>query len=104
MAKIASDFDKPDGLTVVPPEKMDEFLVSLPIEKLWGIGNVTQKTLAQLGVRTVGELRGIPVSVLETKLGKHGRHLHQLSCGIDERDVEPEREVKSIGHEETLFR
>ena len=102
VAKIASDLQKPDGLTVVPPEKVQDFLATLAIEKLWGIGAVTQKTLSQLDVHTVGDLSRIPVSVLEAKLGKHGRQLHQLSLGIDEREIEPDREVKSIGHEETF--
>jgi DNA polymerase-4 len=102
IAKIASDFHKPDGLTVVTPDRVEEFLTDLPIDKLWGIGKVTEKTLAQLGVRTVGDLRRIPPEVLEAKLGKHGVHLHLLSCGIDDREVIPERDVKSIGHEETF--
>ena len=101
IAKIASDLNKPDGLTVVLPEQVKEFLEPLPIDKLWGVGKTTQKALALLNVRTVGDLSRIPLEVLEAKFGKHGTHLHLLSIGIDEREVETEREVKSIGHEET---
>jgi len=101
IAKIASDLNKPDGLTIVLPEQVHEFLESLPIEKLWGVGKTTQKALALLNVRTIGDLSRIPLEVLEAKFGKHGTHLHLLSMGIDDREVETEREVKSIGHEET---
>ncbi|NIS59585.1 MAG: DNA polymerase IV, partial [Proteobacteria bacterium] len=102
VAKIASDLRKPDGLTVVPEEKVKEFLEPLPIEKLWGVGKVTQEALALLSVRTIGDLSRLPLEVLESNFGKHGTHLHLLSQGIDERDVEVSQEVKSIGHEETF--
>jgi len=101
IAKIASDLNKPDGLTVVPPEKVKEFLEPLPIEKLWGVGRETQKTLSLLGVGTIGELSRLPLEILEAKFGKHGAELHLLSRGIDESEVQPEREVKSISREET---
>jgi DNA polymerase-4 len=101
IAKIASDLNKPDGLIVVPPEQVEAFLEPLPIEKLWGVGKTTQKALTLLNVHTVGDLSRIPLEVLEAKFGKHGKHLHLLSMGIDEREVETEREVKSVGHEET---
>jgi len=101
VAKIASDLNKPDGLTVVPPEKVREFLEPLPIEKLWGVGKATQKALTLLNVRTIRDLSRLPLEVLKAKFGKHGKHLHLLSIGIDEREVETEREVKSIGREET---
>ncbi len=101
IAKIASDLNKPDGLTVVPPEKVKEFLEPLPIEKLWGVGRETQKTLSLLGVGTIGELSRLPLEILKAKFGKHGAELHLLSRGIDESEVQPEREVKSISREET---
>ena len=102
VAKIASDLQKPDGLTVVPEEKVKAFLESLPIDKLWGVGKVTQEALALLSVRTVGDLSRLPLEVLERKFGKHGTHLHLLSQGIDDREVEVSQDVKSIGHEETF--
>jgi DNA polymerase-4 len=102
VAKIASDLQKPDGLTVVPEEKVKAFLEPLPIDKLWGVGKVTQEALALLGVRTIGDLSRLPLEVLEGNFGKHGTHLHLLSQGVDDRSVEVSQEVKSIGHEETF--
>ncbi len=101
VAKIASDMDKPDGLTVVPPDKVWEFLDPLPIEKMWGVGKVTQEGLSHLSIHTFKDLRQVPVEVLGKKFGKHGIHMHQLSMGIDERDVVTLHDVKSIGHEDT---
>ena len=104
VAKIASDIDKPDGLTVVPPNRVREFLDPLPVKKMWGVGKITQQALARLNVKTFKDLRQIPVEILEKNFGKYGTAMHLLSMGIDERDVEPEREVKSIGHEQTFMK
>jgi DNA polymerase-4 len=101
VAKIASDMEKPDGLTVVPADKVREFLDPLPIKKMWGVGKVTLAALSGLSVHTFKDLRQVPVEVLEKKFGKHGSHMHQLSMGIDERDVVSFHDVKSIGHEDT---
>ena len=103
VAKIASDIDKPDGLTVVPPEKVREFLDPLPIGKMWGVGKVTQKTLAQLNIHTFRDLSRVPVEILEKKFGKYGPRMHELSMGIDDRDVVTYQEAKSIGNEETFY-
>jgi DNA polymerase-4 len=103
LAKIASDIHKPDGLTVVPVDAVTAFLAPLPIEKLWGVGKTTQKSLDALGIRTVGELSRLPVEVLSKQFGQHGRQLFLLARGIDDRDVEPARRAKSIGHERTFF-
>jgi DNA polymerase-4 len=102
VAKIASDMDKPDGLTVVPPDSVRQFLDPLPIEKMWGVGRVTQEALTQLNIRTFKDLRQMSVEILEQKFGKHGLKMHFLAMGIDERDVIPEHDAKSIGHEETF--
>ena len=102
VAKIASDMDKPDGLTVVPSDQVREFLDPLPIKKMWGVGKVTQEALARLNVRTFEDLSRVPVKVLERRFGKHGLKMHQLSMGIDEREVIPEHDAKSIGHEQTF--
>ncbi len=102
VAKIASDLEKPDGLTVVPADKVREFLDPLPIKKMWGVGKVTQQALSRLSIQTFKDLRQVPVAVLQKKFGKHGSHMHQLSMGIDDRDVVTEHEIKSIGHEETF--
>ena len=101
IAKIASDIQKPDGLTIVPDGKVEEFLGPLSIEKLWGVGEATRKTLVHLGVKTIGDLGRISRELLDKKLGKHGVHLYLLARGVDEREVETERQIKSIGHEET---
>ncbi len=100
-AKIASDLNKPDGLTVVPRGREREFLAPLPAGRLWGVGKVTRAALESLGVRTIGELSRLPKETLSRKFGKSGLHLHELSLGIDDREVETEREAKSIGREDT---
>ena len=101
VAKIASDMEKPDGLTVVSADKVREFLDPLPIKKMWGVGKVTHEALSRLSIHTFKDLRQVPVGVLEKKFGKHGIHMHQLSMGVDERDVVTLHDVKSIGHEDT---
>jgi DNA polymerase-4 len=102
VAKIASDIDKPDGLTVVHPDGVRDFLDPLPVKKMWGVGKVTQLLLSRLNIQTFRDLRQTPVKVLEKKFGKHGVKIHLLAMGIDERDVIPEHDVKSIGHEQTF--
>jgi len=104
VAKIASDMDKPDGLTVVRSDRVRDFLNPLPVNKMWGIGKKTTAALFRLNIHTFEDLSRMPVEVLEQKFGKHGVKMHQLSMGIDERDVEPEHDVKSISHEETFAR
>jgi len=101
IAKIASDLHKPDGLTVVARGGVEAFLEPLPVEKLWGVGQVTHRRLLLLGVKTIGDLSRVPPAVLESTFGKQGLHMHLLSRGIDDRDVEPEHDTKSIGSEET---
>lgn len=103
VAKIASDIDKPDGLTVVHPEGVGDFLDPLPVKKMWGVGKKTKLLLSRLNIHTFRDLRQTPVKVLEEKFGKHGVKIHQLAMGIDERDVIPEHDVKSIGHEQTFL-
>ena len=102
VAKIASDIDKPDGLTVVHPDGVRDFLDPLPTNKMWGVGKKTQLSLSHLNIHTFRELRQTPVKVLEKKIGKHGVKIHLLAMGIDERDVIPDHGVKSIGHEQTF--
>jgi DNA polymerase-4 len=102
VAKIASDLDKPDGLTVAAPEKVGAFLDPLPIDKMWGVGKQTQERLHRLGIQTIGDLARFPAGVLKKRFGKHGTKMHQLALGIDDRDVVPWSEAKSVGHEETF--
>lgn len=101
VAKVASDMEKPDGLTVVPPDQVREFLDPLPIKKMWGAGKVTQKALARLSIHSFKDLRQASVELLEKEFGKHGSHMHQLALGIDQRDVVTLHDIKSIGHEDT---
>ena len=102
VAKIASDMDKPDGLTVVPPDRVREFLDPLPIRRMWGVGKVTQEALARLNIHTFKDLCQMPQEVLERHFGKHGTKMQVLAMGIDEREVVPEHDAKSIGHEDTF--
>ncbi|MBW1681455.1 MAG: DNA polymerase IV [Deltaproteobacteria bacterium] len=102
LAKIASDMDKPDGLTVVEPGMVAAFLDPLPIDRLWGVGEATRRTLTgTLGVRRIGDLKRLPRGLLERRFGKLGLRLYDLARGRDEREVVPGHEVKSIGHERT---
>ena len=101
IAKVASDMEKPDGLTVVARDQVKEFLDPLPIKKMWGAGKVTQKALARLSIHTFKDLRLASVGVLEKEFGKHGIHMRQLALGIDSRDVVTLHDIKSIGHEDT---
>ncbi len=102
LAKIASDWRKPDGQFVIRPERAVAFLTPLPVRRIPGVGKVTQARLAQLGVETVGQLREQDVVLLERQFGCYGRRLHELAHGIDERAVEPDRPVKSISAEDTF--
>ncbi|MBN1103530.1 MAG: DNA polymerase IV [Deltaproteobacteria bacterium] len=104
VAKIASDMEKPDGLTVIRPEGVRGFLDPLPVSRMWGVGKKTQEELRRVNIRTFADLSRTPVETLERMFGRHGLKMHQLSTGIDEREVEPEHEAKSIGHEETYLK
>ncbi len=104
LAKIASDLEKPDGLVVVDPDCIQEFLDGLPVGRIWGVGRVTGKVFQRLGVRTIGQLRQMPVESLRHYFGNNGEHLLQLAHGIDGRRVIPEHEAKSISHETTFAR
>lgn len=102
VAKVASDHRKPDGLTVVPPEKVLDFLWPLEVRRLWGVGPRTAERLEALGLRTIGEVARAPEELLVRHLGSLGEHLHLLANGQDDREVTPEREAKSVGAEFTL--
>jgi DNA polymerase IV len=102
VAKIASDLDKPDGLTIVNEGEVQKFLDPLPIEKLWGVGKITQRDLSLLNVKTIGELSRLPKDLLRRRFGQQGLQLYFLSKGIDDREVQPDRIIKSIGREETF--
>jgi DNA polymerase-4 len=104
VAKIASDFQKPDGLTVVPPRRVQAFLDPLPVRRLHGVGPATERALTDLGVRTVADLRAHPLEPLVERFGRHGKTLFQFARGIDERPVETHSERKSLGTENTYSR
>ena len=104
VAKIASDMDKPDGLTVVPSQGVRAFLDPLPISRMWGVGKVTCERLARLNIHTFKDLRCFDPDFLQRKFGKNGVRMHLLAMGEDERDVVPEHEVKSVGNERTFMR
>jgi DNA polymerase-4 len=101
IAKIASGFHKPDGLTEVPTGGELEFLAPLAIDQLWGVGPKTAVKLRDHGVHTVGDLRKYSAPTLEAWFGEHGLHLHRLSHALDARDVIAWRERKQISHEDT---
>jgi DNA polymerase IV (DinB-like DNA polymerase) len=102
IAKIASDFLKPDGLTVVEEEHVHAFLAPLPVKKIPGVGPKTEKTLNQLGIETIEQLARYDVQKLGAQFGKYGWQLHQLAKGIDDREVEEKWERKSLGRERTF--
>jgi DNA polymerase-4 len=105
LAKLASTRAKPDGLLHVPADRVHQFLDPLPVGALWGAGERTVETLSRLGVRTIGELAGLPVEVLSRVLGEaHAHTLSELARGIDVRAVVPYEAPKSISHEETFER
>ena len=101
IAKIASDFRKPDGLMVVPPERVQAFLDPLPVRRLHGIGPATERALAAMKVSTVAELRALSLSALVARFKNYGRTLHAYARGIDEHPVEPVHARKSLGTENT---
>jgi len=102
LAKLASDWRKPDGLFVIQPEDVDAFLLPLPVGRLPGVGKVTEEKLAKLRMKTVGELRGLELSVLEHEFGRFGVRLYELARGIDNSEVIPNRPTQSISVEDTL--
>jgi DNA polymerase IV len=104
VAKVASAFRKPDGLTVVPPESAKAWLAPLPVSRLWGVGPKTQDRLHQLGLRTIGSLAQADPRFLSTKLGSAGLHFYTLAQAEDPRPVLASRISKSIGSESTLER
>ena len=104
LAKLASDWRKPDGLFVIQPEAVDAFLLPLSVGRLPGVGKVNEEKLAKLGIRMVGELRGLELSLLQHEFGRYGLRLYELARGIDESEVVPDRPTQSISVEDTLVK
>jgi DNA polymerase-4 len=101
LAKIASGWKKPDGLTVIAPDRVEPFLQQLPVDALWGVGPVTAKKLRARGIQRLVDVRAIDEQLLRESVGSLAEWLRQLAHGVDERPVVPNREVKSSGSENT---
>ena len=101
LAKVASDIDKPDGLTVITPGQIVDFVAALPVEAIPGVGRVTTGRLNRMGLRTCADLRELPLDEMLRRFGKRGRRLYNLARGIDERPLRVERIPKSISVENT---
>src|SRR5580658_3944472 len=104
LAKIASDWKKPDGLFVIQPEKVDSFLPPLPVGRLPGVGKVTEERLKGLDIHTIADLRRVDLPALESRFGRYGVRLYELARGIDESLVVPDRPTQSISAEDTFER
>ncbi len=102
LAKLASDWRKPDGLFVIQPGDVDTFLLPLPVGRLPGVGKVTGEKLEKLEIKTVGDLRALDRSSLERQFGRFGLRLYELAGGVDPSEVVPDRPTKSISAEDTF--
>lgn len=102
LAKLASDWRKPDGLFVIQPEEVDTFLLPLPVGRLPGVGKVTGEKLEKLGIQSVKDLRTVDRSALEGHFGRYGWRLYELARGIDNSEVVPDRPTQSISAEDTF--
>lgn len=102
LAKIASDWRKPDGLFVIQPEEVEDFLTPLPIGRIPGVGKVTEKRIEEIGIKTVGELRNLKAMLLEERFGRYGMRLYELAHGIDHNPVVSDKPTKSISAEDTF--
>jgi DNA polymerase IV (DinB-like DNA polymerase) len=102
VAKVASDFQKPDGLTIVKEDEVEKFLAPLPVRKLLWVGRKTEAKLKELGVDTIGDLAHYDPSALTSIFGMMGLQMYLMARGIDKSDVEERAGVKSISHETTF--
>ncbi len=102
LAKIASDWKKPNGLFVIQPHEVQAFLLPLPVGRIPGVGHVTEARMKAVGVTTVGDLYAMEISTLEHHFGRYGHRLYELARGIDHNPVVPNRSSKSISAEDTF--
>jgi len=102
LAKLASDLEKPDGFVVITEKNKQNILEPLPIGKIRGVGNVTEGILLSQGIKTIGQLRQVPVERLRPVVGSFADELLALACGLDESEVEPARQAKSLSSEQTF--
>jgi DNA polymerase-4 len=103
LAKVASDWEKPDGLFTITPEQVADFVLGLPVSKINGVGRVTAKKLRKMGVETCGDLQALPLETLVKRFGKYGKRLHDVARGEDRRQVQSTRVRKSISVERTFI-
>lgn len=101
LAKIASDINKPDGLTVIRPDQTEDFVLTLPVGKIFGVGKVTQQKMAKLGLYTCSDIKDRTLIELTEHFGSFGKRLFELSRGIDHREIQPSRSRKSLSVEHT---
>jgi len=104
LAKIASDWRKPDGLFVIRPEQIDSFLLPLPVGRVPGVGKVTEEKLKKFAIQTVGDLRKLDLPALENHFGRYGLRLYELARGIDKSEVVQDRPTQSVSAEDTFER
>ncbi len=102
VAKIASDLNKPDGLTFIGPSKIEKFMERLPVTKFHGIGKVTAEKMKKMGILTGADLKKLTEAELVRRFGKSGRFFYKIVRGNDDREVIPDRETKSVGAEDTF--
>src|SRR6478609_5311143 len=102
VAKIASDMNKPDGLTFIGPSKIERFMETLPVEKFFGVGKVTAEKMKRLHLHTGADLKKLTEAELTRHFGKSGKFYYKIVGGMDEREVQPSRETKSVGAEDTF--
>jgi DNA polymerase-4 len=102
VAKIASDMNKPDGLTFIGPSSIESFMEKLPVEKFFGVGKVTADKMKRMGLFTGADLKKLTEEEMTKHFGKVGRFYYQIVRGIDNREVQPNRETKSVGAEDTF--
>ena len=102
LAKLASDFDKPDGFCIINEDEVQSFLEPLPVKRIWGVGKVTEKKLTELGVHTIKHLKSYTEESLQRLFGTAGTQMWHLARGFDEREVVPDCRAKSISNEQTF--
>jgi DNA polymerase-4 len=102
VAKIASDINKPDGLTFIGPSKVEKFMETLPVEKFFGVGKVTAERMKKMGLHTGADLKKLSEAELVKHFGKSGKFYYKIVRGLDDREVQAARETKSVGAEDTF--
>lgn len=102
IAKIASEINKPDGLTFIGPSRIESFMEALPVEKFFGVGKVTAAKMKRMGLHTGLDLKKLTEAELKKYFGKSGAFFYKILRGVDEREVQPHRETKSVGAEDTF--